>query len=160
MATVEIWLITRWVVERYKKRKDTSISIYYQKIRRNFGSIQGQHTSNKPSTIRNRKLQRRRSRPFIMARRVIRHPHQDTGYTGVLARSHEEGHSILDMGALDVGDDGVADDCDGEGEEHYCAAEAEAVGDECYKYCFVLDMCGVGKIKIKTGVEGEGVVYL
>jgi predicted Rossmann-fold nucleotide-binding protein len=47
------------------------------------------------------------------------------------------------MRIFDVGDDGVADDCDGEGEEHYCAAEAEAVGDKCYEYCWLLVMCGL-----------------
>lgn len=73
-----------------------------------------------------------------MTSRVIRHPHQDTGYTSVLACGHEEGHSVLDMGVFDVCDDGVADYCDGEGEEHYCASEAEAVGDDCYDYCLVV----------------------
>jgi hypothetical protein len=61
----------------------------------------------------------------------------------------------LDVGVLDVGDDGVADDCDGEGEEHNCASEAEAVGDECYDYCCLLDMREFGKIKIGLwGREG------
>lgn len=62
-----------------------------------------------------------------MTGRIVRQPYQNTGYTGVLARSHEEGHSVLNMWVLDVGDDGVADDCDGEGEEHYRTAEAESV---------------------------------
>ena len=73
-----------------------------------------------------------------MPSRVIRHPYQDTGHAGVLARRHEEGHAVLESGVLDVRDDGVADDCDGEGEEHDCAAEAEAVGDECDDYCGLL----------------------
>jgi hypothetical protein len=91
-----------------------------------------------------------------MARRVIRHPHQNTGYTGVLARSHEEGHSILDMRVLDVGDDGVADDRDGEGEEHYCAAETEAVGDECYEDCGLSDMRCFGALELNWGLGGGG----
>ena len=73
---------------------------------------------------------------------IIRHPHQDTRDTGVLACGHEEGHSVLDMRILDVGDDGVSDDGDGESEEHYCASEAEAVGDDCYDNCRKLGLDG------------------
>jgi hypothetical protein len=62
------------------------------------------------------------------------------------------------MRVLDVGDDGVADYGDGKGEEHYCAAEAEAVGNECYEDCRLLDVRCYGKIEIGREGGREGMV--
>jgi hypothetical protein len=55
------------------------------------------------------------------------------------------------MRIVDVGDDGVADNGDGEGEEHYRASEAEAVGDDCYDNYRKLGLDGLFKIEVGVG---------
>jgi len=67
-----------------------------------------------------------------MARAVVGVPAEHAGHGGVHPCGHEHGHAILYFGVLgvDVGDDGVADDGEGEGEEHDDAAKLQAVGND------------------------------
>lgn len=65
-----------------------------------------------------------------MARRVIRVPDEDGRDAAVQPRGHEHRHAVLDSGAVDVCDGGVAGDGDGQGEEDEDAAEVQAVGED------------------------------
>jgi hypothetical protein len=86
--------------------------------------------SHKPATISNGKLHGRRRCPLVVASGIVRVPDQNARHAGIHTCRHEEGHAVLDLGVGDVGDDRVADDGDGDGEEHDDAAEFEAVGYE------------------------------
>jgi len=68
-----------------------------------------------------------------MPGRIVRVPHQHARHAAVHADGHDAGHAEADVWGRDVGDHGVADDGDGEGEEHHYSAELEAVGQERYE---------------------------
>lgn len=97
-----------------------------------------------------------------MACRVVGIPHEHTGDAGIQADGHETGHGEAGLGRGDIGNDGVAYDGDGQGEEHDDTSKFEAVGEEGdgdfegegnrLAWCFCITEDGVAFILPVTGV--------
>ena len=63
-----------------------------------------------------------------MPSRIIGVPDKNTGYAAIHSNRHQACHSKTDFGRGDIGNNGVANDGNGQSEEHHDAPEFEAIG--------------------------------
>ena len=92
-------------------------------------------TGHKASAVGNGQLQGRGGRPLIMAGGVVRVPHENARNTAVHSDGHEARHSESHLGRGHIRNHRVADDRDGQGEEHNDPAKPQPVGYKCYEDC-------------------------
>lgn len=67
-----------------------------------------------------------------MSCRVVRVPHQDAGNTAVHARGHEECHSVLGLGRLDIRNRAISGDRNRQGKQHDDPSKFQAIREKCH----------------------------